>query len=190
MIVKNSKPKHVVMLDPGHGSTPGARGFDPGVVYGVRTEAEANLEACLTIKHLLVQMGVEVHLTHDGRQGAKPDLYGRIVRAKEVKADAFISIHYDMVTTPPRHLSGVYYAPGVSSYQLAKEIIKVMRPGAWLKPSNSSRFGGLYIDSFPDALPSILIELDSIAFAPGKLDGQARTKMLQPIARVIHSYLS
>lgn len=174
--------KPIIVLDPGHGSTKGAKGYDSGATFGVRTEAEANLEAALTLKHLLTQSGWQVHLTHDGTQGAKPDLAYRVRHAAELGALAFVSLHYDMAFTPPKHLQGVYHAPGVASFSLGQKVQRALGLGAWLRPSSSSRFNGLYIDAFPDQRPSILIELDSIQYAPGKLDGQARTKMLIPIA--------
>ncbi len=182
-------PKPVIVIDPGHGSTKGMKGFDSGATFGVRTEAEANIEAALTLKFLMQQLGWAVYLTHNGFQGAKPDLNGRLLFAARMKADLFVSLHYDMTFTPPKHLRGVYYAPGVSSFALAKEIQKAQGLGAWLKPSNGSRFGGLYIDAFPDSKPSVLVELDSIEFAPGKNDGQGRTKMLQPIAFVLDRFV-
>lgn len=179
--------KPIIVLDPGHGSTKGVRGFDSGAVYGVRTEAEANLEAALTLKHLLIQSGWDVRLTHDGTQGAKPDLNTRVRMAAQVGAVALISIHYDMVFTPPRHQRGVYHAPGVASFALAKQLQRALGRGAWVRPSSSSRFLGLYIDSFPDSRPAVMLELDSIQYAPDKAEGDKRVAMLTPIAAVLNT---
>lgn len=182
----------IIVLDPGHGSTRGTPGFDPGVTFGNRTEAEANLEAALTLKALLVQLGYKIVLTHDGHDGAKPDLSWRVRMAANLGAAAFISLHYDMKFTPSRHLSGVYAAPGVASWKLAQALTGARcMAGGWCRSSSSSRFNGLYIDAFPDAKPSVLIELDSIEFAPptGEAGKAARLARLTPIANTIHEFL-
>lgn len=190
------KPVHrerIIVLDPGHGSTPGVLGFDPGCVDGSRTEAAANVEAALTLKSLLVAKGFRVVLTHDGNDGPKPDLSWRVRMAAGLGAVALVSIHYDMVFKDARHLSGVYYAPGEPSKRLAEAVAPMLRQGkdSWVKPSSSSRFGGLYIDAFPDSRPSILIELDSLRHAPptGTSGREARLAMLRPVADALAAAL-
>ena len=61
-------------------------------------------------------------------------------------------------------------------------------PGRWCRPSSHSRFNGLYIDAFPDQKPSVMLELDSIQYAPptGTAGREARLEMLRPIADAIH----
>lgn len=190
----------LIVLDPGHGSGPRAawagHGYDPGTVDTRRnlTEAEANVDACLTLKHLLQARGLRVALTHDGTLGAKPDLTWRITMAKALGAAALISVHFDMAFDKPKHLSGVYYAPGEASKAFAYGVRGALIQGerSWVKPSEHSRFKGLYIDAFPDPLPSVLLELDSIAYAPdlgarGKAD---RLKMLTPVADRIAQLLN
>lgn len=185
----------VIVLDPGHGSTRGVLGYDPGCVDGNRTEADANVEACLTLKGLLVAKGYRVVLTHTGDDGPKPDLNWRVRFAAALPGVvAFISVHYDMKFTPSKHLSGVYYAPGAASKRFAEAILPALRecPGRWCKPSSHSRFNGLYIDAFPDQKPSVMLELDSIQYAPptGTAGREARLEMLRPIADAIHKALS
>lgn len=194
------KTKPLVVLDPGHGSGPRrawqGRGFDPGAVDQRRniTEAEANVEACLTLKYLLEQRGIAAVLTHTGQQGAKPDLSWRVVMAHGLGADALISVHFDMKFTPSRHLSGLYHAPGAASLRFAQAIRPTLRQGArsWLKPSTSSRFGALYIDAFVDRLPSVMLELDSIEYAPalGAAGRDDRLALLTPIADEIARQLN
>lgn len=183
----------LIVLDPGHGSTPGVLGYDPGCCDGPRTEAAANLEAALTLKSLLVGKGYRVVLTHDGNDGPKPDLNWRVRMAASLGAAAFVSLHYDMVFPDSRHLSGVYYAPGEASKRLADALLPALRActGQWCKPSDSSRFHGLYIDAFPDAKPSVLIELDSLRHAPpaGTAGREARLALLRPIADVLAAFI-
>lgn len=184
----------IIVLDPGHGSSRGVLGYDPGCCDGDRTEADANLEAALTLKGLLVGKGFRVVLTHDGNDGPKPDLSWRIRMAAGLGAVALVSIHYDMVFRDARHLCGVYYAPGEPSKQLAQTVALALRQGkdSWVKPSSSSRFHGLYIDAFPDAKPSIMLELDSLRHAPpsGTAGRAARLALLRPIADALTEALT
>lgn len=179
----------LVVLDPGHGSTRGVMGYDSGCTDGQRHEADANLEACLTLKALLLGKGIRVLFTHDGGDGPKPDLNWRVRFAGAVGADALISVHYDMVFPNLRHQAGIYYAPGEASQKFAEALLPAMRdsPTRWCKPSDHSRFRGLYIDSFPDAQPSVMLELDSLRHAPpaGTAGKAARIAMLTPIADAI-----
>lgn len=181
-----------IVLDPGHGDTRGMPGFDPGACFGQRCEAEAALEAALTLKALLTERGYRVLLTRDGTRGAKPDLAQRLKFAAQNGADAFVSMHYDMTfPSPGRHRRGVYHAPGTASLKLAKALTGALGKSAWIAPSSSSRFGGLYIDAFPDARPSVMLELDSIQFAPptGPLGKLGRLAMLEPIADILSSQI-
>ncbi|WP_155300190.1 N-acetylmuramoyl-L-alanine amidase family protein [Deinococcus kurensis] len=186
-----SKPyrERIIVLDPGHGSTRGVLGYDPGCTSGDRTEADANLEAVATLKVLLVARGFRVVLTHDGTDGPKPDLSWRVRMAAGLGAAALISVHWDQVFKPSRHRSGVYYAPGEPSRKLAQAVAPHMAQGdkSWCEASTHSRFGGLYIDAFPDARPAILLELDSLQHAPptGTAGKVARLAMLTPIADAI-----
>lgn len=179
----------IIVLDPGHGSTRGVLGYDPGCVHGDRTEADANLEMAATLKFLLVGRGFRVVLTHDGNDGPKPDLSWRTRMAAGLSAAALISLHWDMVFKPSRHRSGVYYAPGEPSRRLAQLIAPTLKQGAasWCEPSSHSRFKGLYIDAFPDSRPAVMIEFDSLMHAPptGTAGKAARIAMLTPIAEAI-----
>lgn len=187
----------LIFLDPGHGDTRGAKGWDPGAVYadgrvGERVEATAALECALTLKALLVERGFRVELTRDGTNGAKPDLARRVSKAAASGADAFVSLHFDMAFTPPRHLSGVYHAPGAASLALARKLALALVQGtrSWVRPSSVSRFNGLYIDAFPDARPSVMLELDSVQYAPapGAVGKAARVKLMTPVADAIAEY--
>ncbi|GGR84657.1 N-acetylmuramoyl-L-alanine amidase [Deinococcus sedimenti] len=180
----------IIVLDPGHGDTPGAPGYDSGACDGNRHEAVAALEAALTLKHILTGMGFTVHLTRDGTAGGKPDLNQRLTRARQLGARAFISVHYDSKFEKPRHRRGCYYAPGTASRLMADALRRRMGRDFWIAPSSSSRFNGLYIDAFPDALPSVMLELDSIQYAPATRDRSGRLALLTPYAKTIAAFLN
>jgi N-acetylmuramoyl-L-alanine amidase len=182
----------IIVLDPGHGSTRGAPGFDSGAVFMDRTEAEANLDAALTLKSLLTDRGYKVVLTHDGTDGAKPDLSWRIRMAVGLGAVCLVSLHYDQAFVPSRHRRGVYAAPGSRSMALAQALTSATcLKGGWCEPSSHSRFNGLYIDAMPDNLASVLVEMDSIEYAPesGPLGRTDRLVMLRPIASTIAGFI-
>lgn len=187
------KVKVTLVLDPGHGDTPGARGYDAGVTHGAKVEARSALECSLTIKSLLIstlatshpEIDLDVHLTRDGTAGAKPDLNGRMKLAASVDADMFASVHFDMKFTPSQRRFGVYHAVGAVSKGAAERIAaSVAKTGVrtWCRASTESRFGGLYIDSFRNDRPAVLLELDSIEFAPktGAAGKQERIALCQP----------
>lgn len=153
-----------IVLDPGHGNFPGP-GYDPGVVGPAplrRHEAAAALELALTAKHVLLEAGYEVDLTRDGRGlPRKPDLEGRVRLARNLRARALVSVHFNSAGGGGL----VYHAPGTASYQFAHLLAR--RAGlerVW--PSSHSRFGRLYVDAFPDQLPAVLWEVDGIERAP------------------------
>lgn len=153
----------VVLLDPGHGDTPGARGYDPGVTDGGRHEAIVALEAALTCRFVLAKAGWDARLSRDGSAGPKPDLEGRVRLARAIDAVALVSLHYNSRGTYPL----VYYAPGFASLGLARAIAREQRiPDQRVWPSSSARFGRLYVDSFPDERPAVLWELGPIESAP------------------------
>jgi N-acetylmuramoyl-L-alanine amidase len=171
----------VLVLDPGHG------GQDSGVVSGIRREAPLALEAALTLKSLLVG-AFDVRLTRDGTEKVKPDLSERVLHARAVGAVAFVSLHYNCA----RCGSMVYTAPGKPSERLGAAVGAVLRGCRRVEPSRNSRFGGLYVDAFPDWKPSILIELAGIDEAPyaGSRGRIARLELLTPIARVLTEHLT
>lgn len=175
------KVKIVLVLDPGHGDTPGAIGYDPGTSFGQKVEAVSALECSLTMKALLTdavqahpEIDLDIHLTRDGTGGAKGSLPRRLARAAQLGADLFVSVHFDMKFTPSGHRMGAYYAPGAVSEAAARRIMAavdaVTPHRVWCKSSferkDAEGRGGLYIDAFPDNRPSVLLELDSVEFAP------------------------
>lgn len=180
----------IIVLDPGHGSTRGASGYDSGVVdqRTGRHEAQAALETTLTLKKCLTDLGYKVVLTHDGDDGGKPDLAWRVRMAQGLGAAALISVHFNSVGTYPL----VYFAPGKPSERLARMMaVNAGIPEEKIWPSNHSRFKGLYIDAFPDERPAVLWEVAAIDRAPaegekGRLD---RLELCRPVSFAIDSYL-
>ena len=78
-----------ILLDPGHG------GKDPGIVSAALgyTEKAATLDTALRLKLLLEKRGLEVILTRE--KDTFVDLDDRPAAANKLKADLFISLHYN-----------------------------------------------------------------------------------------------
>lgn len=193
--------KKLIYLDPGHGAgrnngSTSCPGYDPGACFGDVTEASRNLDMALTMKFMLEQAGFAAKLTHTGNEGAKPDLWQRVKVAIDARADAYLSLHWDTATLKT-HSQGVYYAPGIASLALggmitARQATMTAACGKpWLKPSTSSRFNGLYVDAFPDNLPSVLVEFDSVKYAPrrGAAGKAARMWYATPVVEALKAYL-
>lgn len=191
-----STKKRLIVLDPGHGDTKGwmpkdpvkdKRRYDPGVVAPSGTdEATLALEIALTGKFVLEREGdFDVMLTRYGQGGPKPDLGRRVRTARQLGADAFISLHYNCVKCGPM----VYYAPGEPSLKLAR-LLEEQAEVKRVEPSSSSRFNGLYIDAFPDWQPSILWEIASVEDAPALLSKgrDARIELMEQLLRALRAF--
>ena len=78
-----------IVIDPGHG------GKDPGIVSATLgyTEKAATLDTALRLKLLLEKRGFEVILTRE--KDTFVDLDDRPAAANKLKADCFISLHYN-----------------------------------------------------------------------------------------------
>lgn len=78
-----------IVLDPGHG------GKDPGIVSAALgyTEKAATLDTALRIKLLLEKRGFEVILTRE--KDTFVELEDRPAAANKLKADLFVSLHYN-----------------------------------------------------------------------------------------------
>lgn len=78
-----------IVIDPGHG------GKDPGIVSATLgyTEKAATLDTALRLKLLLEKRGFEVILTRE--KDTFVDLDDRPTAANKLKADCFISLHYN-----------------------------------------------------------------------------------------------
>jgi N-acetylmuramoyl-L-alanine amidase len=76
-----------VFIDPGHG------GADNGAAYGFYEEDDDNLAVAQLLEYELRLQGVTTEMS--GRQDVEVSLADRVAKAKEFKADAFVSIHCD-----------------------------------------------------------------------------------------------
>ena len=101
----------VIYIDPGHG------GADPGTIYKDIYEKDINLEICLKLQKVLEKEGAIVYLTRYGDYDLsnnsyarkKSDLNNRAKIINESKADIYISIHLNSISSSTWRGAQVFY---------------------------------------------------------------------------------
>lgn len=91
----------VIVLDPGHG------GEDPGAIgpSGLR-EKDVVLSIARETKKRMESMGYKVYMTRN--EDVFIPLGVRVAKARQLRADVFVSIHADAFTSPSARGTGVY----------------------------------------------------------------------------------
>ncbi len=151
----------VVAIDAGHG------GDDPGALgkRGTREKDVALSIAKRLEKLLSAQKGIKPVLIRTGDYYIS--LRGRIRKAREAKADLFISIHADAFKNGN--------AKGASVYVLSKKGAS-SEAARWLAASenNSDLIGGVSLDDKDDLLASVLLDLSQNATQAASMDVGSR----------------
>jgi len=147
----------VIAIDAGHGGEdPGARGF-----RGTR-EKHVVLAIARRFKTLVDrEPGMRAVMTRDGDYYIS--LRGRIKKAREKRADIFISIHADAFHNKKAKGSSVYtLSPRGASSEAAR----------WLAESENKAdlIGGVSLDDKDDLLASVLLDLSQTASLEASLD--------------------
>lgn len=101
----------VIYIDPGHG------GRDPGTIYKDIYEKDINLQICLKLQKILEREGAIVYLTRYGDYDLsnnsysrkKSDLNNRAKIINESKADIYISIHLNSISSSTWRGAQVFY---------------------------------------------------------------------------------
>jgi len=147
----------IVAIDAGHG------GDDPGAVglSGTR-EKDVALAIALRLESLLKEhKGITPVLIRSGDYYIS--LRGRIRKARDLKADLFVSIHADAFSNRN--------AKGASVYVLSKKGAS-SEAARWLAASenNSDLIGGVSLDDKDDLLASVLLDLSQNATQAASMD--------------------
>lgn len=136
----------VVMIDPGHG------GEDPGAI-GASGSHEKNIT--LSVARELKQMidkqpGMSAVLTRDGDYFVA--LEDRYKKAREAKADLFVSVHADAFSSSDAHGSSVWV---LSSRGATNQAAR------WLadRENRSDLVGGVSMDNKDQTLAAVLLDL-------------------------------
>ena len=147
----NKRSKDVVIaIDAGHG------GEDPGAMgpRGVR-EKDVTLQIAKNLANLINQeYGMKAVLIREGDYFLR--LRSRIEKAREHKADLFVSIHADAFTDPRVKGSSVYILSNIGASSEAAR---------WLaeRENASDLVGGVSLDDKDNVLASVLLDLSQTA---------------------------
>ncbi|KWX76072.1 N-acetylmuramoyl-L-alanine amidase [Paenibacillus jilunlii] len=141
----------LIVIDPGHG------GSDPGMLgtsYDTM-EKDLTLQTAFYVRDYLRAKGARVELTRT-RGDQKPSLSRRVQIGQQLRADAFVSIHYN---SSPKKVSGTltFFYSENNDLRLARSIENRLRQGIGLK-SNGLSFGDYHILR-ENSLPATLVEL-------------------------------
>ena len=172
-IQKPSKLRDVIIaIDAGHGGDdPGAIG--PSGVY----EKDVVLKLAKNLaKDINKERGMRAVLIREGDYYIK--LRNRIIKAREHRADLFISIHADAFRDPRVRGSSVYV---LSKKGASSEAAK------WLaeKENSSDLVGGVSLDDKDDLVASVLLDLSQTASLEASIDVSAHViKGLRKVGKV------
>ena len=176
-IPRPKRPKHIVVLDPGHG------GKDPGAT-GVTGKQEAPLVLDIA-KELKVQLEgtghYQVFLTRSDDSSLK--LRDRVQFARDKKADLFLSIHADSIDRKDIRGASIYTLSETASDKEAEELAK--------KENEADILLGVDMGTNSDEVNDILIDLamrdtmNSSVRAAKKLAGEVKktTKVVKNVHR-------
>ena len=153
----NQKRDVIIAIDAGHGGDdPGARGpggtFEKDVVFAISSKLA---------KLINQQPGMKAVLIREGDYYIR--LRDRINKAREKKADLFVSIHADAFRDPRVRGSSVYI---LSKRGASSEAAR------WLaeQENASDLIGGVKLDNKDDMLASVLLDLSQTASLEASID--------------------
>ncbi|MBL1140526.1 MAG: AMIN domain-containing protein [Proteobacteria bacterium] len=157
-ITKANLPRDVIIaIDAGHGGEdPGAKGpsgvYEKNVVFNIAKDLVAAINKERGMKAVMIREG-DYYMS----------LRKRIDKAREYKADLFMSIHADAFRDPKVHGSSVYV---LSKKGASSEAAK------WLAESEnaSDLIGGVSLEGKDDVLASVLLDLSQTASLEASID--------------------
>jgi len=146
----NKSRSMTLMIDPGHG------GEDPGAVgRGGSYEKTVTLSIAKRLKHLLeTETDMRVALTREADYFVP--LHQRIIKARKVRADLFVSIHADAFIKPEARGSSVFVlSENGASSSAARWLAK--------RENAADLVGGINIDTKDPYLARTLLDLSQTA---------------------------
>ena len=159
--VVKSKPaklrKIVVAIDPGHG------GKDPGATgYAGTREKDVVLQISKRLVRLInAEHGMRAVLTRDSDRFLT--LRGRIKKARDNKADVFVSIHADAVDDRRVRGSSVYV---LSKNGASSEAAKILAH----RQNQSDVIGGVSLEGKDKVLQKVIVDLSQTATIDASMD--------------------
>lgn len=133
----------VIVLDPGHG------GVDPGAERDGVNEAQLMLLMARELREALRREGVEVHLTRDS--DVFVGLPARASLARQVGADAFVSLHADALEEG--------YAEGATAHTLPEDASDSASALLAERVSRDDILSGVDLSGQDDQIATVLLDL-------------------------------
>lgn len=164
------KPRNVIIaIDPGHG------GVDPGAIGSHGThEKDVTLAVARELKHLIDQQpGMSAVLVRDGDYFVS--LQDRYRKARELKADLFVSVHADAFTDPDARGSSVWMLSARGATSEAARWLAERENGADL-------IGGVSLDHKDNTLAAVLLDLSQGATL--EASGAVAEQVLHSLAKI------
>ena len=150
----------VIYIDPGHG------GLDPGTIYKDIYEKDINLEICKKLQSILEDEGATIYLTRYGDYDLsksytgsrkKSDLNNRAKIINDSKADLYISIHLNSISSSTWSGAQVFYDDvNKNNYDLA--LLMQQQLKADLKTNRKVKEISTMLMNRKITIPGILIE--------------------------------
>jgi N-acetylmuramoyl-L-alanine amidase len=159
----------VIMIDPGHG------GDDPGAIGSAGThEKNITLAVSRELKRQIdAQPGMRAVLTRSGDYYVA--LEDRYHKAREVKADLFVSVHADAFTSSDARGSSVWMlSPRGATSEAARFLAD--------RENNSDMVGGVKLDKKDNTLAAVLLDLSQGATL--EASGVVAQQVLRALARL------
>lgn len=162
----------IVAIDAGHGGDdPGARGprgtYEKDIVLAISKKLAAEINAQKGMKAVLIRTG-DYYMR----------LRSRFSKARDHKADLFISIHADAFTDPTVRGSSVYV---LSKRGASSEMAKILAE----KENASDLIGGVSLDDKDRVLQSVLLDLSQTASLEASTDVAKRVlNAMQPLGKL------
>ena len=147
----------VIAIDPGHG------GKDPGATgYAGTREKHVVLQISKRLARLInAQSGMRAVLTRDNDQFLT--LRGRIKKARQQKADIFVSVHADAVDDRRVRGSSVYV---LSKHGASSEAAKILAQ----RQNNADVIGGVSLKGKDKVLQKVIVDLSQTATIDASVD--------------------
>lgn len=162
----------IIAIDAGHGGDdPGARGprgtYEKDIVLAISKKLAAEINA---------QQGMKAVLIREGDYYMR--LRSRFSKARDHKADLFVSIHADAFTDPTVRGSSVYI---LSKRGASSEMAKILAE----KENASDLIGGVSLDDKDRVLQSVLLDLSQTASLEASTDVAKRVlNAMKPLGKL------
>lgn len=161
----------IIVVDPGHG------GFDPGAWRGDIKEKDITLQIAKKLQRHLSEAGAMVVLLRENdddlaadnfsgtvRERKRQDLANRVKKAREAKADLFISVHTNADPSPRWSGAQTFYNAKSETSKMIAETIQDELTRILGNTTRKAKTGSYYIIDKTE-MPAVIVEVGFISNA-------------------------